>query len=114
MLTATLQSVLDEALRGHEYVSDREQYQRSEYWVEGLHGDCEDFALWCRRRLREYGIAAQLVHCITERGEHHLVCEVQGNILDNRSRWVKPRDQVDYVWIAMSGPDGKWYKIVSD
>ena len=114
MLTDYLQDVLDEAHRGHTYVTDLQQYKKSEHWVKGLTGDCEDFALWCRDKLKSLAIDSSLVHCITETGQHHLVCEVQGYILDNRSKWVKPRDDIEYSWIAKNTPDGRWVKIIKD
>ena len=106
-----LQSVLDKAHRGHEYVTDLEQYSRPEHWEASLVGDCEDFALVCRQLLAAAGIASDLVHCITETGEGHLVCSVDGYILDNRSQWVKRRDDLDYRWIRLGKPDGTWLAI---
>jgi predicted transglutaminase-like cysteine proteinase len=31
------------------------------------------------------------------------VLEVEGWILDNRSKWVVKRDYIDYTWISISG-----------
>lgn len=107
-----LQEVLDMAHRGHRYISDAEQYGAHEYWRESLVGDCEDFALWCRARLAERGIASDLIFCgVTNPAGDHLVCSVEGWILDNRYRWVRSRDQLAYTWLKIGKPDGRWYAI---
>ena len=111
MLDDILQGVLDKAHQGHEYVSDKKQYGISEHWAEGLVGDCEDFSLWCRERLKEQGIESDLVYCKTETGEGHLVCSVEGWILDNRHPWLMRRDDLDYKWLRIGKPDGTWYEI---
>ena len=111
MLSA-LQAVLDRAHAGHTYVLDRVQYQRPEHWQAGLVGDCEDFALWCRQELELLGIASDLVLCLTETGEGHLVCSVDGWVLDNRHKFVMRRDDLQYQWISLGRPDGTWRAIV--
>ena len=52
-----------------------------------------------------------LVFCRTETKEGHLVCSVRGYILDNRYKWVMDRSDMDYEWILIGKPDGKWYTI---
>ena len=112
MLTKrTLQVVLDKAHAGHTYVRDQVRYQRPEHWQLGLVGDCEDFALWCRHELELLGVRSDLVFCRTETGEGHLVCSVQGYILDNRHKWVMRRDDLPYTWISLGKPDGTWLEI---
>lgn len=108
-----LQAVLDRAHRGHRYVADAAQYQRPEHWTIALAGDCEDFALWCRQELAMQGIASDLILCLVETGEGHLVCSVEGYILDNRYKWVMRRDDLPYTWISLGKPDGSWRAIVS-
>lgn len=105
-----LQTVLNEAHKGHTYVSDSDQYGTPDYWKASLTGDCEDFALWCRGELasRGGGVESNLLYCQTETGGYHIVLSVDGYILDNRSKWVKSRDIVPYTWISISQPDGKW------
>lgn len=110
MLSA-LQQVLDLAHRGHRYVTDRELHGVAEHWDVALVGDCDSFALWCRHELQQRGIAADLVLCRTETGEGHLVCSVQGHILDNRHKWVMRRDDLPYTWISLGSPDGTWRAI---
>lgn len=112
MLTA-LQQVLDLAHRGHRYLTDREQYQRPERWQLGLVGDCEDFALWCRQELAALGIESDLVLCSTETGDGHLVCSVDGWVLDNRHKWLQRRDDLPYTWLSLGKPDGTWLEITA-
>lgn len=111
-MLSTLQAVLDKAHAGHTYIRDQIQYQRTEHWQVGLIGDCEDFALWCHRELQALGIPSDLVLCQVETGEGHLVCSVDGWILDNRHKWVMRRDDLPYHWIALGTPDGTWLNIL--
>lgn len=110
-MLSQLQTVLDRAHTGHTYVQDQAQYQRPEHWTTSLVGDCEDFALWCRQELAVHGIASDLIFCLTEQGEGHLVLSVDGYILDNRHRWVMRRDDLDYTWISLGKPDGTWFAV---
>lgn len=111
MLTDILHEVLAAAREDHRYVTDMEQYRRPEYWTIGLVGDCEDHALWCRQQLAARGIASDLIHCQTEAGEGHLVCSVDGWVLDNRHPHVMRRDELPYRWISIGRPDGRWYAL---
>ncbi|MNE56540.1 hypothetical protein D3C80_1514520 [compost metagenome] len=106
-----LQQVLDLAHRGHRYITDRELHGVAEHWDVTLVGDCDSFALFCRQALKARGIASDLVLCLTETDEGHLVCSVDGYILDNRYRWVQSRDSLDYTWISLGQPDGTWRAI---
>jgi predicted transglutaminase-like cysteine proteinase len=110
-MLSRLQAVLDRAHAGHVYTSDISQYQVSEHWTVGLVGDCEDMALWCREQLAGQGIASSLVYCKTESGGGHLVCAVEGWILDNRHKWVMRRDDLPYTWLKLGDPDGRWYEL---
>ncbi len=81
-----------------------------------LHGMCADFALMCRRKLRENGINSTLVYCTTETGDPHLVCSVDGNILDNRQQRVISNTALEfngYKFISESGdkPGEPWHLI---
>ena len=82
----------------------------------GFKDDCDGKALACRYQCRKVGIPNRLVFCRTETGEYHLVLAVEGYILDNRSRWVKPRDDVPYTWIKISGLEkgDPWHLIKAD
>lgn len=112
LIKDTLQAVLDRAHAGHRYITDVMQYRRPEHWQLGLIGDCEDFALWCRQELAALGIEADLVLCgvVDSRGDH-LVCSVDGWILDNRHRWVMARQDLPYTWVSLGKPDGNWFEI---
>lgn len=105
-------------LKGFKYVTDQKQFQVRERWVmpedpERVTGDCEDFALACRKLCREQNIASRLVVCNDETGEGHCVLEVNGWILDNRQKSVIARDDLDYKWLAISGFESgeKWKKL---
>lgn len=112
MLTQ-LQAVLDAAHRGHVYITDQVLHGVLEHWAVELVGDCDSFALWCRQALAQRGIAADLILCRTETGEGHLVCSVDGWILDNRHTWVMRRDDLPYTWLSAGGPDGRWHLIAA-
>jgi len=110
-LVAKLEKVLSQAHAGHMYTTDWVTHGVAEYWSADLVGDCEDFALWCRDKLLEQGIESDLIFCKTMEMGYHLVLSVQGWILDNRSQWIRRRDDVDYIWLMIGKPDGKWYDI---
>jgi predicted transglutaminase-like cysteine proteinase len=111
----TLQSILDRAHQGHDYKTDRELHGKREHWTVSLEGDCEDFALWCRKTLKdEYGISSDLVFCKTETGGYHLVLSVEGWILDNRRYFVTPKDNLPYTWLKIGRPNGTWYDLTED
>src|SRR6266496_2216488 len=54
-------------LRGCEYVSDKVQFEKDEYWQppeefeQRKKGDCDDFALWTWRQLLEMGYDARFI-----------------------------------------------------
>lgn len=113
-LLAILQKVQDSALESHVYVTDKTQYDIDDYWELSLKGDCEDYALWIQQELKQYGIESDLVIAdITRDGEKysHVVVNVNGWIIDNRTDRVLPRYDVKYDWRYIGKPDGKWYKI---
>jgi len=112
VLKKQLQEVLDDAHKGHTYVSDQERHGVREHWDIDLVGDCDSFALWCKQELRQrHEIECDLVFCLTEKGEGHLVVNVGGWILDNRHHWVTPRDDLPYTWVKLGRPDGTWLEI---
>lgn len=107
-----LQDLSFEAHEKHVYVTDQEKHGSTEVWEVDLEGDCEDFALWIKRELKErHGIESNLVQCLTENGVGHLVVSIDGWIIDNRNKWVMDKDDVNYEWIKVGYPDGTWYKI---
>lgn len=69
-----------------------------------IKGDCDCFALACRRECRKLGIPSRLVFCMTEDGTGHLVLSVDKWIIDNRfDIVVKKEDMEGYLWIKISG-----------
>lgn len=103
------------------YKTDEAKYGELEHWAMPdestigvkVVGDCEDFALACRALCRKENIPSRLVYCKVETGEGHCVLEVEGWILDNRYRKVRPRQELDYTWIRISGyePGDDWHVI---
>lgn len=78
-------------------------------------GDCDDFASLCAMLARQQGMPARFVICLTEQGDSHLVCEVDGWIFDNRQPGLVGRDDLDYTWLAISGfsPGEPWRTIAA-
>lgn len=78
-------------------------------------GDCEDFALLCWWHAQARGLPARLVLCsIPEKwpNNSHIVCEVNGWVLDVRQHAPIPRQHLPYFWHFISSPDlSDWYEI---
>lgn len=124
-LKDTLSEIHSKVFDVFEYTTDREHYGLEEKWSVPpeysadmtFKGDCDDFAMMCRKLCREAGIDnSRLVVCYDETGEGHLVLEVEGYVLDNRSRDLETQDslsRVGYEWVAISGynPGDPWYGI---
>lgn len=103
------------ALQHFAYADDVRTHGCADYWMSPdeireqlashglLLGDCDDFAALCVMLARQQGLPARFVFCQAETGEYHLVCEVEGWILDNRQMDVIARDDLDYTWLAISG-----------
>jgi len=111
-----LQAIVNKVSHVFSYTPDAKARSKFEHWVDveelktigdmgrgEFRDDCDGFALACRFLCREQGIENRLVFCRTETLEPHLVCESDGYIMDNRSKWVKRRDDVPYEWISISG-----------
>lgn len=106
------------------YKTDMDQYGVDEKWVmpsptyrgaTAIVGDCEDFALACRKLCRDSGLQTRLVVC-SLRGEGHCVLECQGWIMCCNQKHVMSRDVLqtqDYVWFYMSGYNANdaWHEI---
>lgn len=107
----TLNTVLHEAHSKHHYITDKEQYGKNDYWTIGLIGDCEDFALWIRSELKKRNIDSNLVYCLTEKNNGHLVVHSQGWILDNRHKTLKSFSALPYTWISANDKNNNWYKL---
>lgn len=121
-----LAQVFAAAQASFRHCSDTTAYHASEYWVAPAEiraqidsqgfilGDCDDFASLCVTLARKLQMPARFVLCLTETDESHLVCEVDGWILDNRQDTVRARDDLRYVWLAISGYNKgePWHSIV--
>lgn len=115
----TLNAIQNTVHRCFTYETDQEQYGTIEKWVmpsDAYHGttamvgDCEDFALACRKLCEEKNIKSRLVIC-TVGGEGHCVLEVDGWIFDCNYDSLKSRDELtDYSWKYISDfePGGDW------
>lgn len=120
-LKKTLGRIHNQVFSGFIYKTDKENYGELEYWAmpkdsirsNGIVGDCEDFALFCRKLCREEDLKTRLVLCLTEDDEGHLVLECEGWILDNRQHGVVKRQDLPYTWIRISGyePGDDWHDI---
>ncbi len=113
--------------QGFTYVSDEKQYGEIEYWVmpddvEGVTGDCEDFALAVRKICDDAGIKTRLVFCTLD-GGGHIVLAHEGHISDCNLFVVHRRDQLEkepdtfgtYKWLSISGYERgePWQKVKS-
>jgi predicted transglutaminase-like cysteine proteinase len=111
-LWKTLRRIQEELTWAFTYVPDQELWKMREHWEtydelpepgEPFKGDCDCFAMMARKWCRKLNIPSQLVYCITETGEHHLVLTVEGWILDNRQVGVRSRKDLKYTWLMISG-----------
>ena len=107
------------------YKKDIEVWDRLEYWEaekqipdKGLiNGDCDCFALACRKECRKQNIPSRLVFCrvnVNKKWLGHLVLESIGYILDNISSDVIERDLLPYKWVSISGYEkgDSWYSLL--
>lgn len=113
--------IFNDAKKRFHGMSDLESRGVKEYWPspdelpeKGKYiGDCDDFALMCRKLCRKKNLPSRLVHCVTDNGSHHLVLECQGYILDNLQDSPLHYKNLNYRWVKMSGyePDEPWTAI---
>ena len=95
------------------YIPDKVLWGIDEHWEKEdeipdtgvIKGDCDCFALACRKECRKLDIPSRLVHVITETEEGHLVLSVEDWILDNRYTSIMRKRDLDelYKWIRISG-----------
>lgn len=125
ILQKKLNEIHNLVFKNFKYKTDKRQYDKIEHWVQPdesydgtqkLVGDCEDFALHCRKLLRDNNLESRLVFCEDETGEGHLVLECKGYILDNRHREVVTNTYLTkkgYKFISISGFESGdvWTKI---
>lgn len=109
-------------IRNFVYTPDREQYELREHWTSHEHSvrlgetwrdDCDGFALTAavialHEGYHPYDIEIAFVR--TETGGGHLVCLVEGEMIDNRQRSAVPVSFVDYEWIKGMRMDDKIWR----
>jgi len=115
-----LKKIFKSAIKRFKYVTDQERYGQVDRWVlpvpgfrGRIVGDCEDFALYCRKLCRAAGFKTRLVYCNTESGEAHCVLYIKGYIMDNRHlalQTTKSLKKLGYKFIAISSLEkgGPW------
>lgn len=117
-----LQDIHNSVLRRFVYVSDTIKWHKIEHWESSeelpltgkFQGDCDAFALMCRKICRAKELRSRLIFCrIPDTGEYHLVCECAGYILDNRCLRIAAIQELDYEWLYMSGFEKgePWHRI---
>ena len=103
------------------YRSDPELYGRPEFWTEAAGaGDCEDYALAKRQRLRALGWpeeSLRLAVC-TYKGAGHAVLTVDTDagtwVLDNRYPDPQPWTLLPYAWVKRQARTGAgWVEIAA-
>lgn len=123
ILLEQLAEIHKKVFKNFTYKTDKAQYKIDEKWVQPskeydgtskIVGDCEDFALACRKLCRDAGLKTRLVFCEVGNEGGHVVLECQGWILDNRFNGVKTKDYLErnqkYKWVMISGyePEEPW------
>lgn len=123
-LLKVLEEVFEEEIGRFIYTPDQELYKMPDKWIaekdipdlpNKFRGDCEDFALACRKNLRHRGITnSRLVFCLTVEHQYHMVLEVEGWILDCLQTSVVASQDTGYGWISISGenPGDPWRSLV--
>lgn len=72
-------------------------YGVEERWVINCHvGDCEDYALCIRDKLGK----GEILIVRTLEGEEHAVLDVDGEIIDNLSKWVYKLEDMEHKLIT--------------
>lgn len=112
-------AVNDEVNRETRYTADAALYGRPDFWeVAAGAGDCEDYALAKRQRLRDLGwpeAALRLATCLY-RGEGHAVLTVDSDagvwVLDNRYAQPQPWKILPYTWLEREAPAGSAWETV--
>ena len=111
-LLKTLQHIHTQTLRRFKYVPDIHKWHTNERWpspnelppIGTFEGDCDDFALMCRKLCKEQQLPTRLVFCrVEDKKSYHLVCECYGFILDNRCASIQKIATLAYEWLYISG-----------
>ena len=108
-------------------ISDQALYGVDELWnrpgvAKGASGDCEDFAIEKREQLIEQGYPARdLFFAVAFRadlGMHAVLVahtETGDYVLDNRTPYVTPWNQVPYIWVKrQSREDSQLWSLVDE
>lgn len=126
-LYQTLNAIQVKVHKHFTYKTDMEQYGTVEKWVmpsptfkgaTDFVGDCEDFALACRKLCRDAGLKTRLVVCTMD-GEGHCVLECEGWIMCCNQEQLMSRDDLEkhqgYHWLYISGfnPGDPWLEITA-
>lgn len=127
-LSAFLSRLFDWAVMSFEYHSDEDVYKVPEQWptekeisdqLENgmVKGDCDDFAFTCHYALKNNGIVSDLVLCWVTKDkkndDYHMVCHVNGYIMDNRFSHIMLAYDLSndgYAWDKIGSGDD-WYEV---
>lgn len=114
----SLQFALDEIHDVFKYTPDHVTHAEEglidkwQYLPEDGRGDCEDFALSLRRYLNDRGVfGTKLLLVKDEDGRNHIALELNGWIMDNQSRFVRKRTDVEWEFISAGDENGVWKAI---
>ena len=127
-----MRSIQWETWKAFKYRFDKSLHGEDDFWDiipkdyklgDRYEGDCEEFALICRKLLRDNGIMnSRLVFCTyPENGNGrpigHVICEVDGYCFDNNEKRLKTKEQLErigYKWVGISGynPGDQWYRVL--
>ena len=120
----------DDLVRVHHMVKDRfnytpdmKLYNTREFWAvmkADYRGDCEDFALTCRKILLSKGWSRKDLRpacCWTETGGYHavVVAEIEGDgyVMDNRQNRVLAWRDLPYTWDKILDRSGLFWVAIN-
>ena len=119
-LLSTLEYIHSKVSDRFVYKADSLVWNKREHWEnyeqipdEGkIYGDCDCFAMACRKELRKLDLPSRLIFCLVST-TGHLVLECNGWILDNINSYVRANTSLAYTWVSMSGYErgDPWYII---
>lgn len=124
-LYKTLRNIFKDVHSRFIYRKDIEVWDQLDHWEtyeqipdEGdIIGDCDCFAMACRKQCRALNIPTRLVYCLVKingdwRG--HLVLECVGFIFDCNRLDIVVTDDLPYRWISISGYEkgDSWHSLL--
>lgn len=110
-----LKGFWESLLYNFKYITDANKLGVVELWEpipedfllgDTITGDCEEIARTACEELRKLDFRARLIYCLTENKAGHLVCEIEGWIMDNRYKRLTSVNKLNakgYQLIAVSG-----------